>query len=412
MTDILRPAELPENKTVLNRRFVEVRPQSDCTGTNFAGNINFNFTISGYDRLVPNKAYFYVKYNSTVGGAATPMNGAYSASTLQMSTLFNNVSHRLNNTLIDNVSDTPQVEMYVKRLSTDKSYKETIGTAEIFEVANKECTLKVNNDIVWFPRCLSMFSQDKPIYATSNHQISFSVDKDYKQRMLKGTTAYYWAHATPANNYTINIKDFVMYLCLEETTELTKGEIAYDCISSEVYMGSAIQNFFKSYTVKPSTIRAGMAVQSSLSGNGLPGCLGGVVPPTIFKSAENDHQEKIIGVRCKYGSRMYPEGDYIPELSATTNYVRRHYVDSYLNEDLHLVGSYESMTDYGTTYGPLYSFDFTKASNDRNTNLDLTVKFSAAPADCNILLFTQYRKVIICKYNDNSEITEVFISDN
>jgi len=412
MTDILRPSEIPENKTVLNRRFVEVRPQSDCKEANFAGNINFNFTISGYDRLIPNKSYFYLKYNSTKQGAAGVMNGAYSASPLQMSTLFNNVSHRLNNTLIDNVSDTAQVEMYVKRISTDKSYRDTIGTAEIFEVNNKECTLKVNNDIVWFPRCLSMFSQDKPIYATSNHQITFAVDKDYKQRMLKGTTTFFYNSTTADNNYTINIKDFVMYLCLEETTELPKGEIAYDCISSEVYMGTADQNFFKSYTVKPSTIRAGMAVQSSLIGNGLDGGLGGVVTPTIFKSAENDHQEKIISVRCKYGSRMYPEGDYIPTIDATTKHARRQYVDSYLNEDLQLVGSFESLNDYITTYGPLYSFDFTKASNDRNTNLDLTVKFSTLPADCNILLFTQYRKVIICKYNDNSEITEVFISDN
>jgi len=62
MIDVLRPSEIPENKTILSRRFVEIRPQSDCTGSNFTGTINFNFTVSGFNRALFNRAYFYVKY--------------------------------------------------------------------------------------------------------------------------------------------------------------------------------------------------------------------------------------------------------------------------------------------------------------------------------------------------------------
>jgi len=407
---VTRPFDIKEfSNGIISRKMVEMRPQSTCTGDNFKGTINFNFTYSGIDEAIYHKSYFYLKYN-IADKAGTKLGATFFPSMLTMPCLFSSIKHTINNTVIDNIQDPPQIEAYLKRTSTDKAYRDTVGIAENFTTAGTDVTSYLNNDLCWIPACLAMFNQPQPVPPTANHQISLTVAQNWDKRMIQTSAAADYCDGATVHGYDVEITDFVFYLCLEEKDQTPSGEIAYDCSGCDCYISAASQNYHQNYTVRPSTYKAGFAIQSNLvndrSGNGQ------LVAPTIFRSYANNWHKRLIQLKIKYGSKVLPEGDYINSFTAdTTNYFRRNYMDLILQNDLYVKG-FESLTENLDTFGTIWSFDFLKPSNDRSTSMDVTATFDNAVANCNTLLFTEYKKVIILKYNDNREITEVFLSEN
>jgi len=92
---------------------------------------------------------------------------------LTMSTMFSSVIHRVNNTVVDNITNVPQVEAYLKRTTIGQSDRQGAGMVENFdnEKSRKDyASGQINNDMCWLPACLSLFNS--AYFLPSNHSCS------------------------------------------------------------------------------------------------------------------------------------------------------------------------------------------------------------------------------------------------
>jgi len=402
----ISPSQLKENNNLVSRRWIEVRPQSSISP--FSGNITFQFQNSGFDWLDFSKSYFYMKYLFLDGSGTAVHKEPLFPAMLTMSTMFSSIMHRVNNTVVDNITNVPECEGYVKRESVGYADRQGSGMVENFDnKASRKDFAKDNiaNDMVWLPGCLSLFNQPNLIPPTSSHQITFAVDADFMKKMIESDDNANYYNAAADDSYRINISEFVLYLCMVEGVDTAKGEeISFNCSSVDCHVKPAISDFYGTYTVKPSTYKFAFATQSSQT----PGTVERQkLPPTIFRATDGS-DTAITTLRVKYAGRTEPDGQYNDSISQP----RRHIMDEMLqNGKFYTNNTAESLTENIKTLGQIYTFDFTKLINERSTNAEVYCKNSMTPANANYLLFTEYIKNIILKYNENSEISEVFVSE-
>jgi len=228
------------------------------------------------------------------------------------------------------------------------------------------------------------------------------------KKMVESDTAANFYGAAAADSYRIKVTSFVLYVCMVEGIETRRGEeISFNCSSVDCHVKTAISDFYGTYTVKPSTYKFGFATQSSETAGT---ATSQQLPPTIFRTTDSSDRG-VTTLRIKYGGRTEPDGQYTDNAGQP----RRHIMDELLqNGKFYTNNGAETLKTNLLELGQIYTFDFTKLINERSTTAEVyaqNTKPAPPMTNANYLLFTEYIKNIIFKYNENGEISEVFVSE-
>jgi len=105
-----------------------------------------------------------------------------------------------------------------------------------------------------------------------------------KKMIESDADAFFWGGNDKDHKYTVAVTDFVLYVCMVEGIDTTKGqEISYNCSSLDCHIKQASQNYYGSYSVKPSTYKFGFSTQSSETAGT---ATSQQLPPTVFRTTK------------------------------------------------------------------------------------------------------------------------------
>lgn len=240
------------------------------------------------------------------------------------------------------------------------------------------------------------------LLGSGEYRISMNPNSRFKTAVIESLKA-----KLPGTDYEVTVKDVQFFPCIEkaniaatgvEKLFLTEQHIQSKKLQSGT--GTSVLDF----TVPPSTTSITVFVQDQKAGTDT------TLPLTKFK-VPNQGDEQLTHIQLTYANVSKPSTNWGSSFNSATssqNYMTQRYVDSAIDSGMfYSEGGSESFTQWRKR-GPIYHFDFSRDSEDRSTNLQLSMSFGAGGVgdSANVMIVSHFSRVASIS-STNGRITNV-----
>ena len=389
------------NETHLERNWLQVTPQRDCTGANFErGVIDMNISVGGQYTFVPSKSYFRIRLKlKNLSGASPPVESKVEAGDEiafaddVCANLFNNCYFRAGgsdcSSMVNYVS---QGHVLKQRLSRPKAWQNSIGRDAFGIEASKtnrfaDAGAYNEKDFIFQPP-IGMFDVEGGLGA-GQYRISMNPNSNYKRACVEGGVLA----STGTAGYGFDVTDLQFFACIEKNDKPSTGvERLY---LSEMQIQSKKYSKQLDFTVPPSTKALTIFVQRADAGSSTD------LPLTKFKSEDsgNSEDEGITHLQLTYANTNKPSTNWASSYVALSNQMTQRYLDTQIACGLlSSEGGTETFAEWEER-GGIYHFNFERDADDRCSHLQLQMDFAVGT-------FTKTRNVFVAAhYTRTCEIT-------
>ena len=251
--------------------------------------------------------------------------------------------------------------------------------------------------------CSSVFQKKLP----QNLKIEVNMIADatsyHKKAVISG--------GVQTTNFVYTIDNVLLYVWKEETftsppsgSEYVVDLKAVDLIKQN--LAAAATSHDLSFNLKPSTHSIVVALQSSLAETGY------VYTPTEFIVA-GGIELALTAFRMQYAGQQYSNPQYSLEYTNATNTLYGYpllHAQAIMNLDADIEqAGWMAFSEWFKD--PVHHFKVVKAEDDRSTNLQVNFTTSAATADTNIIVYSEYSRACYIKYNADGMPSSVSVED-
>jgi len=134
---------VPSDSRIMKTRWIEVRPQSTFTGDAFDSRGLFQFSLGGSDFMICDRSFYLIKDKITMNNNHPSVGSDISPAFNHLGNLFSSMSHSINDQIITETNNYPEVDAYVARTKKTHSFQDSIGKA----LNLKSSFLERKNDI-------------------------------------------------------------------------------------------------------------------------------------------------------------------------------------------------------------------------------------------------------------------------
>jgi hypothetical protein len=240
----------------------------------------------------------------------------------------------------------------------------TGASANVYAMRRKHNLARNKQMVLWQPP-LGIFDHDEPM-GSGDYRFSLNPNSNYKKACIETVRA----NLAVGVDYEVSVTDMRFYIATIKTSIPSGVEELYLmetlCQSKPVASGSTHE-----FTVPSSTRGIGVFVQAQSSGTNP------LVPPTMFKCLDKS-DIKLNSLQVTYANTTKPSTRWNSTYTNTENGMLQRYIDTQIESGLfHNVGGSESFNDY-MTRGPLYYYSFDRDSEDRSTQVQVSVDYAGA----------------------------------
>lgn len=379
------------NQGVTNSTYQQILPTRSINGTaDFQkSDISFQFNVAGTKWFVPSRSYFRMRV--VVSSANAPLNEAFVISPGVMAAILQGAELRVNGKTVSRISDNLGA-IYAENLRVDKSqsWLYSVGASTnawgsiVLRGLGTNVADKIEREYVFQPP-LGIFniSHALPsgdyeiVLRPQNGKVKTAAIEEINKQAVSVELSDFEVESLEffMNSIEGQRSDDVTYLLdLEET----------NCHVTSLNNVTSDQTHH--FTVEPSTYALSVAAQDKSASSDKR------FPPTKFIVGDKVEQS-LNRLRIQYAGQSYPTPDWSGRLDDDSVLISQMYMNNIINSGGFFdTGGSEDIDNF-IENGVYYHVKVPKDGSDRSTRCEVTVSYSTAPTNANLLLFSKYRTV-------------------
>lgn len=243
-----------------------------------------------------------------------------------------------------------------------------------------------NVQFIMYQPPIGIFQHSEPM-GSGEYRISLNPNANYKKACVESTRTVLGLN--PGVDFDITIQDVKFYYATQKTSipqPITNLALIEMLVQSK--QASADQTY--EFMVPSSTINLCLFVQSGDAGSNTRS------PASQFKCKDGSHN-LITALQVTYANTTKPATRWASKFDATTNNLQQRYIDDMIETRLiESDGGAETFSEW-LQRGPYYFYSFNRDRDDRSTQVQVSIQFTAL--EPNALLF------VVAMYSRVTEIT-------
>jgi hypothetical protein len=194
------------------------------------------------------------------------------------------------------------------------------------------------------------------------YRFQFNPASNYAKACVEGLTDL------AAGAYTFTVDTMELYVCEEKMDISPSGTDVLHLLEHQVQSKKLSQASSVDFNIPPSTKAISIFVQSGLAG------VDNRFPPSKF-TTENESHKKLKQLQITYANQTKPPTNWSSESGPHTLKLQQRYFDTQVESgQAFSSGGCETLSDF-LLNGPVYHYTFQRDSNDRSTQVQLTMNF-------------------------------------
>ena len=241
-----------------------------------------------------------------------------------------------------------------------------------------------NNIMVAYQPPLGIFDHDQPMGA-GDYRFSLNPNSNYKTACVESAWRELRAGVGVADDYDFVITNVRLYVA---TMKMTIPQDLPPIILYESFVQSKPASATGSYefTVPSSTTALCVFIQSGSAGSST------LIPATRFVNF-NGSQNNITGLQISYANAVKPSTKWPSSFTNTTNNLQQRYLDNLIeSEVIESPGGAESFGEW-LQRGAYYYYSFNRDREDKSTQVQMTMDFTAIEANSNVILVAIHSRI-------------------
>ena len=397
------------------------RTEEISTKNNFSYATNqqceFEWNSGEGSYLSPSESYLVVRY--VIGNASGALNMDDATLSLAFdspASLWQSGKFYLNNRVVSESNEIPQVDSYKKRVSHGNAYRNSVGQQQCLESNQADRMTTAQNsqtqDVVWRPTAISIFENSNLLPPNSHMRLTL-------QKHSSGVLAAVLNRAadkTKDTDYSLSISSVKLYATFYDGPSVPANstyqyELDPVTVVRTSIAGSTSLN--KQFNIPVSTYKLACCFQASEVGSAARN------GPTHFmctsESTANRTLNTLRTFSCQLGSQSYPFGGSYDvnytESDPGTDTWSRPYIDYLIATNQDMSASSETKFQYCEQLGPILCFPIVSQGSSATGSLGVKATFSADPQNQDILVLAQHKQFLHIEYNDLGGVQDTFLSD-
>ena len=188
--------------------------------------------------------------------------------------------------------------------------------------------------------------------------------------------------------YNVVVNDVVFFPWIEKANVPTSGIERLFLNEMMVQSKGYVSNSVLDFTVPPSTQQIAVFVQSNAAGSL------STQPSTLFRTSTGILDSQLANIQITYANKSMPATNWSSSYSGNSNLMTQRYLDTIIETGMiENPGGAESFSDFQSA-GGYYLFDFGRSSTDRSTAVQLSLNFTNALPNANVMICAFYNRVV------------------
>jgi hypothetical protein len=229
---------------------------------------------------------------------------------------------------------------------------------------------------------LGIMEHSKPMSAGS-YRFQFNPASNFEKACVEGRTDL------AATDYKFTVDTMELYVCEESMNTDPTGTDTLNLVEHHVQSKRLDQASSVDFTVPVSTQAISIFVQSGLAG------VDNRFPPSKF-TTENGSHKKLRQLQLTYANQTKPPTSWQSESGPRTMKLQQRYFDTQVESgQAFSSGGCQSLSDW-LLDGPVYHYTFQRDSNDRSSQLQLSMHFEGPlAANDNVFVVSHFKREIM-----------------
>lgn len=233
--------------------------------------------------------------------------------------------------------------------------------------------------VLWQPP-IGIFQHAEPMGA-GDYRFSLNPNSGFKKACVESLGGGLVA----GTDYDINVKDVKLYIATVKT-DIPKSVSTMSLMEMLVQTKPAVANRSYEFTVPSSTVALCFFVQSGDAG------FNNQSSPTMFKCKDGS-QNNLQSLQITYANTTKPSTRWDSAFVGNTNQFQQRYIDDLTECRLiQSEGGAESFGDW-LQRGPYYYYTFHRDQDDKSTQVQLSLTYTALEPDAQLFLIAMYSRV-------------------
>jgi hypothetical protein len=394
----------------MNRTWRQSTAKRSVSGTSFTqGVIDFDFSVGSNTVFIPSKSYFRIKVKLTgVAGAPPIASDDISFSNFCPGNLFDNAFFYAGGQNVSScINYSPQAHALAYRLKKSGAWMNSIGkdaygicashkTRQLLALSGADVEAVEADQFASVP---SVDASDASIrymiyqpplgimehsrgMGAGQYRFQFNPSSNYAFSGVESTTD------KAVSTFGFEVQGMELYVCEERLDVNPTGTDTLHLLEHQVQSKKLSESQSLDFTVPHSTKAISVFMQASNAGTST------LYTPSVFKTNGNAYL-KVENLQITYGNMTKPPTNIRSDTGTNTNGLQQRYLDTQIESgQAFSSGGTETFADWQLN-GPIYHYTFAKDTNNRSTNVQLSLNHSGVDTNNNnIFLVAHYTRSI------------------
>lgn len=380
----------------MNRTWRQSTAKRTVAGSAFTqGVIDFDFSVGSNTVFIPSKSYFRIKVKLTGPANAAPEDAHDVAfSNFCPGNLFDNAFFYAGGQNVSScINYGPQAHSLAYRLRKSGAWMNSVGkdaygicasykqrkalsvSGAAANVADATASVPSQDAsdasirYMMYQPPLGIMEHSKPMGAGS-YRFQFNPASNYAFAGVESTTD------KAAADFGFEVMGMELYVCEEKMSMSATGTDVLHLLEHQVQSKKLSESASLDFNIPPSTKAISVFLQASNAGTST------LYPPSVFKT-NGDAYLKVENLQITYANQSKPPTNWKSDTGANTNGLQQRYLDTQIESgQAFSSGGCETMADWQLN-GPIYHYTFARDSNDRSTNVQLSLSHNGVDTNNN-----------------------------